>query len=258
MTNGWTLTVRNFRNLRDVEWSPSGVCLLVGPNGSGKSSILGALDIGRRGGVGSAPHAGLSAGDIELRVDVGSSGAASSSDDKSERGSLAELVHVHGSRRLVSARELTLVVDAARDAFPDHEIDAEMMTINGLPVGFASDGVLDGVFYLAAVAAAKVGSIVAVDDFGANIHPHAIRSIVESMRTMADERDLTIVLATHSSVAMNAFKGHEDQIYVLDGSGTSPETLADLRGSDWLAHFSLGDLYEHEDFGWPRPRATSV
>lgn len=37
---GLHLKVRNFRGLRSVDWSPSGVCALVGPNGSGKTTLL--------------------------------------------------------------------------------------------------------------------------------------------------------------------------------------------------------------------------
>ena len=39
----FTLTVRNYRGLRSVQWSPSGVCALVGPNGSGKTTLIDAL-----------------------------------------------------------------------------------------------------------------------------------------------------------------------------------------------------------------------
>ena len=35
-----TLEARNFRGLRQLYWSPSGVCALVGPNGSGKTTAL--------------------------------------------------------------------------------------------------------------------------------------------------------------------------------------------------------------------------
>jgi predicted ATPase len=34
------LRVRNYRGLKEVDWSPSGVCALVGPNGSGKTTLL--------------------------------------------------------------------------------------------------------------------------------------------------------------------------------------------------------------------------
>lgn len=41
----FTLTVRNFRGLRHIEWSPSGVCALVGPNGSGKTTLIDVLQL---------------------------------------------------------------------------------------------------------------------------------------------------------------------------------------------------------------------
>jgi predicted ATPase len=39
----WTVSAQDFWVLRNVTWSPSGVCLLSGPNGAGKSSILDVL-----------------------------------------------------------------------------------------------------------------------------------------------------------------------------------------------------------------------
>lgn len=39
-----TLEARNFRGLRQLSWSPSGVCVLVGPNGSGKTTALTLLE----------------------------------------------------------------------------------------------------------------------------------------------------------------------------------------------------------------------
>jgi len=41
----FTLTIRNFRGLRHVAWSPDGVCALIGPNGAGKSTLLLALKL---------------------------------------------------------------------------------------------------------------------------------------------------------------------------------------------------------------------
>ena len=35
-----TLEALNYRGLRHLSWSPSGVCTLVGPNGSGKTTAL--------------------------------------------------------------------------------------------------------------------------------------------------------------------------------------------------------------------------
>ena len=41
---GFTLHVENYRGLRQVSWSPSGVCALTGPNGSGKTTLLSAVE----------------------------------------------------------------------------------------------------------------------------------------------------------------------------------------------------------------------
>jgi predicted ATPase len=36
----FSLKVRNYRGLREIDWSPDGVCALVGANGSGKTTLL--------------------------------------------------------------------------------------------------------------------------------------------------------------------------------------------------------------------------
>jgi predicted ATPase len=41
------LKARNYRGLRRMEWSPSGVCVLAGPNGSGKTTLLRLFDFFR-------------------------------------------------------------------------------------------------------------------------------------------------------------------------------------------------------------------
>ncbi len=51
----FTLRVKNYRGLRNVEWSPEGVCALVGPNASGKTTLLDAPQL-----LGDARTRGLS------------------------------------------------------------------------------------------------------------------------------------------------------------------------------------------------------
>lgn len=162
------------------------------------------------------------------------------------------------------------VVEALRRAFPDLvqdlEFDIEGQTVGGrfyspsarsaedsLPLSVAADGLLVGILHLTAIAGAREGSIVAIDEMENQLHPHAIRSILDSMRSMADARDLTILLTTHSPVVMNTFKGREHQFYVLEaGHEVLPISLDKALDPDWLAHFSsLGDLYDREDFAAP-------
>jgi hypothetical protein len=126
---------------------------------------------------------------------------------------------------------------------------------DGLPPNLQADGLLTGLCHLTAVVGAQPGSLVAFDEMENQLHPHAIRSLLEAMRDQAEKRDLTIVLTTHSPIVLNEFKGREDQVYVLERGwkGALPVRLDEVRDEAWLSHFALGDLYEREQFGAPKP-----
>ncbi len=119
---------------------------------------------------------------------------------------------------------------------------------DGLPPKRAADGLLTGLLHLTAVAGANNGSIVAIDEMENQLHPHAIRTILAAMRELADERDLTIILTTHSPVVMNEFNDYKEDFFVIDSNSSDPQPQALLKAYDenWLSHFSLGDLYERE------------
>jgi predicted ATPase len=377
----WRLTAQDFRALRNVRWSPSGVCLLSGPNGSGKSSLLEALEFLRSAAIRGVREAvrftgggalikrlnaepkapvrlELSVGDLRWEILIPVEGGSihpnheevieqagnvlarramysadiflgSEQREADERSvlqvlwdvhrppeitpiiELARGIRVYSSYRLDLVREpqsrtddlylhptgknawsvlsnwrgaprkygdqFHWVVNALRDAFPDLvddlEFDLEGQTVVGrfyppiardaedsLPLSLAADGLLVGILHLTAVAGAKEGSILAIDELENQLHPHAIRSILKSMHEMADARDLTILLTTHSPVVMNTFKGHEDQFYVLEaGHEVLPIPLDEALDPDWLAHFSsLGNLYDREEFAAPvSPPASS-
>jgi predicted ATPase len=124
----------------------------------------------------------------------------------------------------------------------------------GLSPNRAPDGLLTGLLHLTAIAGARSGGLVAFDEVENQLHPHAIRSIVSAMRERAEDLELTILLTTHSPVVMNEFKGHEDLFFVLEPGRRDriPTPLFEAYDSDWLAHFTLGDLYEREEFASPR------
>ena len=157
------------------------------------------------------------------------------------------------------------VMSEARRAFPDImgtvEIDRGQPYMfppestdpaEGLPPSRAADGLLTGLLQLTAVAGARSGSIIAFDEMENQLHPHAIRSILASIRKQASERDLTIIVTTHSPVVMNTFAQEPEQFFVLQpGADRTPVTLTDLHDEDWLAAFSLGDLYDREAFAAP-------
>lgn len=129
---------------------------------------------------------------------------------------------------------------------------------DGLPPNRAADGLLTGLLQLTAIAGARPGSIIAFDEMENQLHPYAIRSILTAMREQAEERDLTIIVTTHSPVVMNAFRKEPSQFYVLQpGPGRKPTPLTDLHDEGWLAAFSLGDLYDRLGFAAPAlPKGT--
>ncbi len=129
-----------------------------------------------------------------------------------------------------------------------HDID------DALPPVLMADGLLVGLLHLTAVAGAPEGSILAFDEMENQLHPHAIRSILHAMRMRAEERNLTIILTTHSPVVMNDFRDEPEQVYVLDRSEPGrpvPIPMSELHSEEWLAQSKLGTLYEHLAFGAP-------
>lgn len=132
--------------------------------------------------------------------------------------------------------------------FPPHaDVNDE-----GLPMLRAADGLLVGLLHLTAVAGARPGSLVAIDEMENQLHPHAIRAILAAMRELAEERDLTVILTTHSPVLMNEFSGEPERFYVTEvGRQPTPVRLDQLHDPRWLSQFSLGDLYDRLRFGAP-------
>ncbi len=119
----------------------------------------------------------------------------------------------------------------------------------------AADGFLVGLLHLTAVAGAAEGAIVAIDEMENQLHPHAIRSILEAMREVSAEKNLTVLLTTHSPVLMNAFKDEPHRFFVTQISEKpQPTALDKLQDPEWLAHFSLGDLYDRLEIGAPPQR----
>lgn len=369
-----TIQARNFRVIKHLKWSPSGVCLLSGPNGSGKSTTLDAFRFLRalfeRGNEAAfnavdgrylrrsgAPEEEpvvfeLVVGDIRwvLRFPVSSIGLKGTFGEELYRGDAIVLraamfdegfylgkerrsleileqrccakwlwdrgedawmkplvevltgirvykpywlnpvkgdepveprsVHLSGSgKNLWSVLanwkssptryrgQFEWVMSSARDAFPGListvEFDRGLPVLypagateseQGLPPSRAADGLLTGLLHLTAVAGAKPGSILAFDEVENQLHPHAIRSLIEAMRRQAEERDLTILFTTHSPVVMNAFRESPEQVYVLElaePDRSVPVPMTELHSEEWLAQAKLGTLYERLAFGAP-------
>ena len=161
------------------------------------------------------------------------------------------------------------VMESLRLAFPEvcsdveFEVAGQTTQINLIdpasqtvfPLGLAPNGWVTGLLHLMAVAGAQKGSLIAIDDFGNDLHPYAIREIVRAIRDWAECRDLLVCLATHSPVLLNEFSEDPDSVFVMDSrEDERPLPLTSLYDNPaWLARFSLGRLYEHGEFGGQRP-----
>jgi predicted ATPase len=156
------------------------------------------------------------------------------------------------------------VVTGLRAAFPDLFLDLDFhvagMTITvdliepqwnqACPLALAPDGWITALLHLTAIAGAAEGSFVAIDDFGNDLHPYAIRALTAVFREWSEDRDLTVCLASHSPVLLDEFREHPDSVFVMERDlENRPVPLTELYDLDWLARFSLGRLYEHGEFG---------
>lgn len=206
-------------------------------------------------------------------ADIRQNGSQNSSDD---------YLHTNGRNifsvlRVWRDRAATLprwefIRDSLRLAFPDtfYDLDFEVagQTISGRirsPIPdihcstyYAAQGLLVALLHLTAVASAEPAGIVAIDEVENGLHPYAIRRLIEAMRNWADTHGISIILATHSPVVLDQFKDSPAKLFVMEpGRETTPTRLDELHNPEWLAHFSLGDLYAHEEFGAQQPRETT-
>ncbi len=174
--------------------------------------------------------------------------------------------------RRASKERYEFVVEALKDAFPDIfdelELESTLQTVIGrvfapgsresLPISYAPSGLLTGILHLAAVASTEPGGIVAIDEPENGLHPYAVKRILAAVRAWADDKDLTVLLATHSPMLIDQFKEDPEHLYVMEpGREVLPVRLDQVRDRDWLAQFSLGDLYKAGDFGAPAEGAAA-
>jgi predicted ATPase len=140
-------------------------------------------------------------------------------------------------------------------------VSAVMVTPRGhapIPAYFTPNGWLTAMLHLCAVAGGEPGSVVALDEIENTLHPFAIRTLVELFREWSDEHGLTVCLATHSPVLLDAFRDEPEKVFVMDLAQTKrPRSLTELENPEFLAQFSLGDLFAHGEFGGQTASATT-
>ena len=148
------------------------------------------------------------------------------------------------------------------DTFADLDFETAGTTVTGriitprpatsYPITFAANGLLTALLHLCAVASVSQGGVVAIDELENSLHPFAIKQLIESFRRWSTQTQSTVLLSTHSPVVLDQFSECPEQVFVMErGQETNPVPLPKVRDPEYLAHFSLGDLYAHLDFGSP-------
>jgi len=126
------------------------------------------------------------------------------------------------------------------------------------PLAAEANGVLQLLLLLCQIAAAEDVSLIAIDEPENGLHPYALRAFLRRARTWATQHQLTVLLATHSTVLLDDLDAAE-QVFVMKASAPGapvPTALDRLCDREWLEGFKLGDLYEqgeigsNEDEGW--------
>jgi len=146
------------------------------------------------------------------------------------------------------------------ETFHDLEFETAGQTVTGRIVtptpdfGFSTfhsaHGLLVALLHLTAVASTEPAGAIAIDEMENGLHPHAIRQLIEAMREWASTNGISVVLATHSPVVLDQFKDEPENLFVMEpGRDIVPARLDEIHDPHWLAHFSLGDLYAHDEFG---------
>jgi len=98
----------------------------------------------------------------------------------------------------------------------------------------------------------ELPGLIVLDEPELGLHPFAIVQLAEALRTAS--QDSQVLLATQSVTLMNQFE-LDDLIVVERRDGASVFERPDpVRLADWLADYSLGELWEKNLLGG-RPRA---
>jgi predicted ATPase len=144
--------------------------------------------------------------------------------------------------------------NAFPDCFSELEFDLVGQIVSGnilephreesIPISLTPNGLLVGLLHLTAIAGAEPNSVIAIDEMENALHPYAIRKILEAFRVRSEAENITVCIATHSSVLLDEFASQPDEIFVLERKEfQTPCPLDQLHDREWLAQFSLGRLF---------------
>ena len=113
-----------------------------------------------------------------------------------------------------------------------------------LPMSSASDGMLTAMLHLTCAAGMQQNGTLLIDEPENGLHPAALRGILDAFREQSEERGFDVILATHSTVLLDAFSDDPSRVLVTEpAEGEFPAQLTKLHSEEWLANFRLGQIY---------------
>lgn len=118
------------------------------------------------------------------------------------------------------------------------------------PLASEANGVLQLLVLLCNVASAENEGVIAIDEPENSLHPYALRAFLRRTERRARQHNLTVLLATHSTVILDELRA--SQVYVMKtnkSEETLPTRLDELCNREWLESFKLGELYEQGEIG---------
>lgn len=120
------------------------------------------------------------------------------------------------------------------------------------PLALEANGVLQLLVLLCEVANSEEESLLAIDEPENGLHPYALRTFLRRTARWAKQHRVTVLLATHSTVLLDALSSTPEQVYVMKSQAPGealPTQLDQLCNREWLENFKLGDLYEQGEIG---------
>ncbi len=155
------------------------------------------------------------------------------------------------------------VLDGLRAAFPDSIADVDFKEAGQTlvmqvyrpghehpgPLSAESNGFLQMLVLLCDLAAAEEDGVVAIDEPENSLHPFAIREFLRRADAWAQQRRLTVLLATHSPVLLDELTGRPEQVFAIHPGQDGPTRIDEAHNPKWLANFRIGELYADGELG---------
>ena len=120
----------------------------------------------------------------------------------------------------------------------------EIATGRGVESWESSDGTLRALAILLAIETHSSNSTILIEEPEQNLHPWAVRSIIEHIREAISERNLQVILTTHSQQVLE--RVHPDEVLVATRTkteGTKFKPLKDLLPHGDIVMGDVGELW---------------